>query len=245
MVSSVNPLVLIFDLDDTIFSTQLEKHTPSPLSKSARNSLSKSDKGQVDNPVLAEVNKDGTTKEVHAHKLTAINREEMSKIFIKIYEVMEASKGKKIKCPIAVKIMTSATYGEKYVKKIFDRFFGEGTDRFTNGDFPIQYFNYEDLNIDTKNYPLAEDARKVALMDKMFKSWQKALKGLKPERVILIDNGNYNIKAIETYAAYTAIHYPTTPKDRSRKQKFSKEGPRALSELMGYISEVEKAVKLG
>src|SRR5687768_15239321 len=133
MSTPITPLVLIFDLDETMFLAKLWDKPTRSLSESAENILSKSTDGQIENPIMMS----NQEEEFRAEKVTALNRRVMKLIFEKIYQVMEKAKEQNIQSPIAVKIITAATYHEPYVKQLFDAFYAENRQLFTREEIPM------------------------------------------------------------------------------------------------------------
>lgn len=240
-MTPIRPLKLILDLDEMLISVKLKKHTDSlsKLSTSAQSALSPSDSSNVEN-------------HDKGYKITAINRQRWMPIFDKIYSIKQHCKKYDIKCPIDVCIMTAATYQEKDIKEVFNKFYGDGTKRFTNGDFPIDYYNRLNLpnygkdvykmheDVETNGHQL--DPRKAYLMEELYHTkWVKEMPDLVKKRIYLVDNADCNAEAAKIYG-FNKIHYATTPTERITAKNFTKEGPRALEKLMRLVTELEQSI---
>ena len=242
MTTPITPLVLIFDLDETMFSTKLWDEPTRSLSESAENILSKSSDGQVLNPVMMS----NEEQEFRVERVTALNRRIMKLIFEKIHQVIEKAKQQNIESPIAVKIITAATYHEPHIKKLFDAFYAENRALFTKEEIPIEYFNvfdFDDLGpIDSKQTKSEKiDPRKADLIFKKFKEWKEQMPGLTRDRVILIDNADYNIEAVKGLG-FEALHYATTPEDRLDDKKFRKMGTQVITKLSTLIDDIDRSL---
>ena len=235
-----------------MFSVELSEKDESPLSSSAKKALSKSDKGKVKHDLMLTTYEENERVVLSANKVPAINRSEMKGIFDKIYAIIEKSKSMHIECPIAVKILTAGGYSEEHVKRLFDRFFGSNySSLFKEGDFPVEFFNYYDLNaIALKKNPTGTktrsgyiDLRKVSLLEDKFAGWEKVMHGLKKDRIVLIDNADYNTEAVKS-KGFTAVHYPTTPSDfRDRDINFTQGKHEAISKITALIKEIEDSME--
>ncbi len=244
--SSNRPLILIFDLDETLFFVQ-EKQNPqgrSPLSKSTENILSKSDEG-----IKTKFTLQGQLPNVaKADKITAIAREKMKAIFQKIHSINMAALSKELSCPIFVKIMTTASYDEKHIKRLLDEFYFEKDNPIRTGAFRIEYFNKHHLAtkaeteapVDRPTKKGTMDSRKATLIEKKFEEWGSYIPNLRREDVILIDNADVNIVAVEALG-FKAIHYPTTTEERLDTVSYTENGPKAFDELWQRITQVAEA----
>jgi hypothetical protein len=242
---SVNPLILIFDLDETLFHVQEKQYQKArnPLSESATNILSKSTEGiKTKFPLVGQF-----PNVSRADKITAIAREKMKGIFQKIHDTNRLAESKGLIAPIIVKIMTTASYDEKYVKRLLDEFYFENDNPIRTGAFRIEYFNKDSLEgkvevpSDKPTKTGTMDPRKARLIDKKFEEWAKYLPGLTKDNVVLIDNADVNIVAVESLG-FKAIHYPTTPLDRLDTKSYTKDAPKAFEELDDRINKVAKAI---
>lgn len=218
--------VLIFDLDETIFQTLLSQNARSHLSRSAENSLSNSTDGTCEGVQI--------TENEQAYKIQAIARKEMKEIFDKIYQVIIDSKNHQMSSPIAVKIITAGLYEEEIVKKIFDQFFSEGDNRFSTNEFPVEYFR--------RNKYLA-NLNKAQVILNNFDKWEKSMPTkLNKDRVILIDNAEFNTIAVEE-AGFSVLHYPTTIYERPPGTKYSEESPKIFKKLHSIIDEANLSLQ--
>ncbi len=244
---SVTPIILIFDLDETLFQVQEKQHIKArnPLSESATNILSKSAEG-----IKTKFPLQGQFPNVaRADIITAIAREKMKGIFKKIHETNLGAESKGLSAPIMVKVMTTARYDEKYVKRLLDEFYFENNNPIRTGAFRIEYFNKNNLvdpieieaPADKPTKKGTMDPRKALLIDKKFEEWVKHLPSLTKDNVVLIDNADVNIVAVESLG-FKAIHYPTTPLDRLDTKSYTKDAPKAFEELHALIDKVAKAI---
>lgn len=251
MEPKINPLILVFDLDETLFLTKTSEDddAKSRLSSSSKRCVSTGNKGQIYDPLLLSKIEGHDIYEYHAAKVSAINRKKIKKIFKEISKIMWESNRRDIKCPIAVKVITSGTYEVNSIKSMFDYFYGRGKNTFSNGNLPIEYFNRDDLdNSLKKKHDTTKttksgliDPKKADLMNRHYPVWKNAMPGLRKKRVILIDNLDQNTQAALQYG-FGALHYPTTPDDRNDALKFSIQGPHVLDELSNLVKELKKSV---
>ncbi len=246
--SSLNPLILIFDLDETLFQVQENQHQKArnPLSKSSSNLLSKSADGiKTKFPLKGQL-----PNVAKADKITAIARDKMKEIFQKIHETNMAAEKKGLTQPIIVKIITTATYDEKHVKRLLDEFYFENDNPIRTGAFRIEYFNKENLEnaqelaapTDTPTKKGTMDPKKALLINKKFEDWARTHPNLTKDNVVLIDNADINTVPVESYG-FKAIHYPTTPADRLDTKSYTEDAPKAFKELSDRINKVANEIR--
>lgn len=229
----VAPLVLIFDLDETLFQAKNngKKRT---LSQSAELALSHSQDGNLSNIPISES---------RSFSCKAIERKKIKSVLDRVYKLMLESK--RLPFPIVIKIITSGNYPEHIIKQIMDKFYSNGDDRFSKNNFPIEYFSCKDLEkidlftatIDNETYLV--DPRKGLLMEKNFVKWQSELPGLKKYNVYLIDNSIHNVLGV-LIEEFGALHYPTTVRERLEGQKFSEESKLVFEILDKLITPFEE-----
>jgi hypothetical protein len=240
----MKPLILAFDLDHMLFEVKLDHTEKSTLSSSAGAYLGSGDHESVKNPVLKT---DSITNEdLKAATIATINRQEMSEIFRKMQCILDTAKRQNATCPLAVKIITSSSYDKKYVLKLLDKFYFFSLPILQDDErFPIEYYNYDDLEDLTAiptlpDFPTKSgmiDPRKEKLLSKMYPIWAQKMANLEKKRVILVDNADYNIAAVAS-KGFTGLHYPTTPNDRLDGITYTTHGKSCLNELHRLIDEV-------
>lgn len=230
--ANATPVVLIFDLDETLFYTSFEGRR-NPLSESAIKALSSSEVGQAHEFKLHRS---------FSANVKAIARQEIKKIFDLAYEIIKKY-GQH--APIAIKVMTAAQYEEQNIKLLFDRFYGDADQRFSTNQFPIEYYNAENLDSQLPVIPhhLARagviDPCKAFLIQELFPAWQKAMPGLKMKNVFLIDNADFNTLAVEQLG-FSVIHYPTTPSSRPVGESYSQASASILKRLRALVTSSSK-----
>ncbi len=242
-----SPVVFVFDLDETLFSIELEKgDREGKLSQSTKNQLSKSNRGVMKEPPLV-LTPEG--EELKADSLIAISRETIKKIFNEINDTVQKARSLEKKPPIAIKIITTATYDEKYVKRVLDHLYFNDEKILEDNKLPIEYYNKNNLTrgseITNPEGVLTNegtiDTRKVILMEEKFPQWQKDMPGLEKKRVVLVDNADYNTEAVK-YHGFSALHYATTPQDRLRNISYTQTGPETVKQIENYINEAKASL---
>lgn len=250
------PKIIIFDLDETLFKATWEQYPPYNLSQSGEVSLSRSTKGIA--------NKRDEIQSIS--KVTAIERERMKKIFDDVYEISQQAEAQGKESPIAIKVMTAGVYKEEYIKEIFDQFYGEDDNRFTNNSFPIEYFNKHNFDQQvfddfrrfkrsgdrTSNNPLYNqfmsttgkmmDPCKAKLIESNFEKWSKEMPNLEKSDIVLVDNAMYNVYGVEN-AGYKFLHYPTTEHEREEGQSFTREKEVAFEELHSMVESAKQELE--
>lgn len=259
------PKVIIFDLDETLFFAKFKKNPGDILSKSAEMSLSSSSEG-----IGAIKDVEDSKKTIHASiEVTAIERQRMKQFFAEVYEVIKMAREKDQPVPIAIKIMTSGLYEERHVRDLFNQFYAlEDGPVFFTEKFPIEHFNrkkYDEklqiefnefyksrtLRHEPHNNPLLQkyatansafsDPRKAMLISLNEKKWLEQMPGLELKDIVLFDNANYNIFAVQD-KGYSFIHYPTTPQERHESQRFSDQKDQAFAQLSDLVQSEKNAL---
>lgn len=237
MLPVFNPLVLIFDLDETthtIYKTTSINLYPiyvSPdLSLSAKNLLC----CEPNRKYKWFSNFDPDKGHENTYTLQPIAPDEFKKIFNKIYSIRKKYKDQ---CPVAVKIMTRGNYEENEIKQAWDKFYGDKKKKFTNNLLPVEFFNRSCFKKNGKPIPTdaeAKEFRKEELIDECFPRWQEELPGLEKRRVYLIDD-DYDTTEKVKQLGFSAIHFPTITSTRPVGTTFTKEGSEAFIALHKLI----------
>lgn len=215
MINNNNPVVLIFDLDETLFNANLM------MNGKYKGYGSLSDSCEI---FTSKANSVGTTKvklcgplDPDTDEVKAIARKRMKRIFKDIVNVQKQAVEKKAQMPIHIKIMTAGTYDANAIYDVLNRFYFSGN-KIIGEQVKAEFFNKSNLDLTllqkNKNGKLY-DFRKAKLIDKNFEDWSKVIPGLLKENVILIDNAIQNINGVNEYG-YTGYHYPTTSKNNER-----------------------------
>ena len=142
-------LILVWDLDETLIATTVNQQSQRKhLSISSDAVLSRSDDGIAIEPVMAESIEDGKTEQITVDEVVAYARHDIKKILDDIYHLKQKAEQHGLPSPVEVKVITNASYSEKPIKELFNQFYGDHKQdtKFTNGDFPIEYYNVENLN---------------------------------------------------------------------------------------------------
>lgn len=236
------PLILIFDLDETLYCIH-EKHYKDQadiLSEGAKKTLSrKPSKGYIKNPELCE----GVT----IKKLKAIDRKSFAEIFNKIKTVINHYKKLESHPAIVVKILTKGSYDLKGVKNIFNKLYANNEEDLFS-DLSVEYLNRFDLQKINMNKPdllMITDKthsgyicmEKANLIKTMFEeNWKYDCPTLKPARVYLIDNEDGNTVGVKSLG-FNALHWPTTLKNLNKKE-FIAQKNRVLDEINFLIDSI-------
>ena len=165
----------------------------------------------------------------------ALARPEFKAIFKRLYEIRKEY-GKKN--PIELAILTAANYEESMVKKAMDQFYANGKPRFSSNEFPIKFYNFNDLLGGRKYVRGKTILNKGEFMGRTIfpQLWvemaARHLPELKKKNVWLFDNEKYNCDDAKNYFSdpedcFSVYHFPSTLLNRG-DATFTKEGMQAF-----------------
>jgi hypothetical protein len=225
--------LVVLDLDENIVSIQLSSSDRPLLSRSAKQDLSSSTEGIVEEPVLYV----DQTNRVSAHRATAFRRKEWKKFFedsIVVNQRYQELTGDPIPL-ISFMCLTNATYTHnEFINNVFRKFFG---DKITDTLLPEsnQYVNEQG------QLSILPEKDKGAYLDRVYSSLKNKYGLTSKEEVTLVDDSINNITGVRT-KGFTGIHNPSNSRGRDFLTTYSTHKGKAFEELNSIVKCAEAYV---